>query len=85
MNWTEIAEAAAKFQAEYKAPHQARPSSRRIKVRLGSAKVGDARDGLLVTGLGRDWVETIPDHDASVWGLQPGNDHRVRVQYAYLG
>lgn len=63
---------------------QQKQSQPRIKIRAGTVAVGSTIAGRTVTGLGREWVETVPDHDACVWGMEPGRDYRVRMQYAYL-
>lgn len=59
-------------------------SSNRVKVIAGRVHEGDTISGRRVTGLGKTWVETIRDEDACVWRLQPGQDYRVTMQYAYF-
>jgi len=64
----------------------------RVKVEVGSVHVGDTlRDGRIVTGLGKSWVEEeqVRDDTACAHGMQPGLDWypvvRTAVQYAYCG
>ena len=85
MNGLEIAREAREFQAEY-AKKIAKPAvtKNRKKVVAGTVKIGGVIGGLSVTGLGKTWVETVADHDACVYGLEPGRSHRVTFQYAYL-
>lgn len=59
-------------------------TSNRIKIIAGRVHEGDTISGRRVTGLGKTWVETIRDEDACMWRLQPGQDYRVTMQYAYF-
>ena len=56
----------------------------RALIRVGSKKVGDEIRGKKITGLGKEFVKFIRDDEACVYGLQPGQDYRIRMQYAYF-
>ena len=58
-------------------------STKRVKVQAGSVSEGDRLNGAMVTGLGRIWTERVNDTEACVYGMQPGADNHVAVQYAY--
>lgn len=53
-------------------------------VRTGLYTTGDIIHGKTITGLGKPFTIAVPDEDACVWGLPPGNDYQLTVQYAYL-
>lgn len=61
----------------------AKPSPR-VKVRVGSKNIGDMIGSNKITGLGKSFSQFIPDHETSAWGLAPGRDYRIDVQYAYF-
>jgi hypothetical protein len=55
----------------------------RVKIIAGSKQVGDAINGHTITGLGTIWTQVVDDHETSAWGLAPGKNHKISVQYAY--
>lgn len=83
LNSMEIAQMAREFQKTYVAPATTK-STERVKVVAGSKKIGDTINGYAITGFGQAWSQTVRDCDTSAYGLEPGMDHRVTVQYAYL-
>lgn len=85
MNTIELLASAHQHQKSHRAaPSKSAPQARE-KVRVAWGVVaGAVRNGRRVSGVGREWIETVADHDACVWGLEPGRSHRVRFQYAYL-
>lgn len=84
MNTTEIAALAAEFKANYKPASKSTSNVGRVKIIAGRVQVGGMINDHVVTGLGKIWVETVRDEDACVYGLQPGMNHRVSMQYAYF-
>jgi hypothetical protein len=63
------------------------PASRpqgQIKIRDGSLQVGDLISGRVITGFGKTWTKIIRDDETSIWGLAPGQDYRINMQYAYF-
>ena len=83
LNGMQIAQMAREFQASYKP--QPKPTSQgRIKIIAGSQRIGQMVNGHAITGFGKIWSEVIRDEDTSAWGFQPGQDHRVNMQYAYF-
>lgn len=81
----EIARMAAEFKKQQPAlkPSTAK-TPERVKIIAGSKKIGDTINGNVITGLGKSWSQFIPDHETSAWGLQPGQNYRLDVQYAYF-
>lgn len=57
----------------------------RVRVIVGSVKVGSSLIGKKVISLGKEWRGVVRDHETSAYGLEPGCDYEVRFQYAYLG
>lgn len=84
LNAAEIAALATEFKSNYKPAPKPTTSSSRVKIVAGSVQVGGMISGQVVSGLGKIWVETVRDEDACVYGLQPGMNHRVSMQYAYF-
>jgi hypothetical protein len=60
------------------------PPQGQIKIRAGSLQVGDLISGRVITGFGKTWTEIIRDDETSIWGLAPGQDYRINMQYAYF-
>lgn len=63
-------------------------SKPRIMVRAGKMKVGDIFKGwsgetYKCIGLGKEFTKFIKDEDACCYGLMPGNDYHIEMQYAY--
>ncbi len=61
----------------------------KVLKKVGMYKVGDkykAGTGVEyeVTGLGEAFTKKIRDEDACCYGLMPGSDHSVTMQYVYL-
>lgn len=85
LNSMEIAQMARDFQNR---PVAAKPvaakSADRVKIIAGSKKIGDSINGHAVTGFGKSWTQTIMDHETSAWGLAPGKNYKLDVQYAYF-
>lgn len=54
---------------------------------VGSYKIGDkfsifGKD-FTVSGIGKTFRKKIPDEDCCCWGLPPGEDRWIEVQYIY--
>jgi hypothetical protein len=79
----------ARMAAEFKnSPAPAKPAAAkpagRVKVVAGTKKIGDTINGHTITGFGKTWSQFIADHETSAWGLAPGKNYRLDVQYAYF-
>lgn len=55
----------------------------RVKIRAGSKRIGERIGTLTITGFGKPWTERVTDDNACVYGLEPGRDHHLTMQYAY--
>lgn len=60
----------------------------KVKHLAGSHKVGDAYKyrgkDYTIASIGKQWTQFIPDEDACVYGLMPGEDYRLPMYYLYL-
>jgi len=61
----------------------------RILVQVGTKKIGDtftdwAGIKYRVSGLGKEFMKFIPDDETSAYGLMPGEDYHLKMQYAYI-
>lgn len=84
MNAIEIARMAAEFKRSHKPAAAKTTSGDRAKIIAGSRKVGDTINGKTISSFGSSWTETVRDCDTAAYGLAPGRDHRVTMQYAYF-
>lgn len=84
MNSLEIARMAAEFKSRPAAKPATPVSHDRVKIIAGSKIVGGKIAGRTISGLGKTWSGIVADHETSVYGLAPGQDHRVTLQYAYV-
>jgi hypothetical protein len=56
----------------------------RVKIRAGRKQIGDEINGKKITGLGKIFTVYVPDEDACCYGLEPGRDYNLKMQYAYF-
>jgi hypothetical protein len=84
LSTTEIMAMAAEFKARPATPSAPKSQGGRVKIVADSRRVGDQINGHTITGFGKTWVETVRDEDACAYGLRPGMNHRVSMQYAYF-
>lgn len=59
-------------------------SPSRIKINTGSKNIGDEISGQKITSLGKPWTQFVRDDEACCYGLEPGRNYHISMQYAYF-
>ena len=55
----------------------------RLKIRVGSKKIGDEIAGKKITGFGKIWQVPVTDEHACCYGMESGLDHYPSISYHY--
>lgn len=58
--------------------------SSKILIIAGEYKVGDRVGGRTISGLGKTFEKYVRDDEACCFGLMPGQDYYINMQYAYF-